>query len=173
MNKKNLILLGMIFVLGIASLYLISRRDAAVPVACTMEAKLCSDGSAVGRTGPNCEFAACPTPTPIPIPTASSGIYGMVLIGPVCPVEMYPQDPKCADRPYQTRLALSTSDQSRIIKEFDSDAGGRFSINVSPGEYAIRPAAAANILPYCASDTIRVVAGQYTEAAVSCDSGIR
>ncbi len=32
------------------------------PVACTMEAKLCSDGSSVGRTGPNCEFAACPTP---------------------------------------------------------------------------------------------------------------
>lgn len=30
------------------------------PVGCTMEAKLCPDGSAVGRTGPNCEFAACP-----------------------------------------------------------------------------------------------------------------
>lgn len=30
------------------------------PVACTMEAKLCPDGSAVGRTGPNCEFAPCP-----------------------------------------------------------------------------------------------------------------
>lgn len=28
--------------------------------ACTMEAKLCPDGSAVGRSGPNCEFAACP-----------------------------------------------------------------------------------------------------------------
>ena len=27
---------------------------------CTMEAKLCPDGSAVGRTGPNCEFEACP-----------------------------------------------------------------------------------------------------------------
>lgn len=29
-------------------------------VACTMEAKLCPDGSAVGRTGPNCEFSECP-----------------------------------------------------------------------------------------------------------------
>lgn len=29
-------------------------------VACTMEAKACPDGSYVGRTGPNCEFAACP-----------------------------------------------------------------------------------------------------------------
>ncbi len=29
-------------------------------VACTMEAKLCPDGSSVGRTGPSCEFAPCP-----------------------------------------------------------------------------------------------------------------
>lgn len=28
--------------------------------ACTLEAKICPDGTAVGRTGPNCEFAACP-----------------------------------------------------------------------------------------------------------------
>lgn len=27
---------------------------------CTMEAKLCPDGSSVGRTGPHCEFATCP-----------------------------------------------------------------------------------------------------------------
>jgi putative hemolysin len=31
--------------------------------ACTEEAKLCPDGSAVGRTGPNCEFAPCPNGT--------------------------------------------------------------------------------------------------------------
>jgi len=29
--------------------------------ACTQEAKLCPDGTIVGRTGPNCEFAACAT----------------------------------------------------------------------------------------------------------------
>ena len=28
--------------------------------ACTDEAKVCPDGTAVGRTGPNCEFAPCP-----------------------------------------------------------------------------------------------------------------
>jgi len=30
-------------------------------IACAMEVKLCPDGSYVGRTGPNCEFAECPT----------------------------------------------------------------------------------------------------------------
>ena len=32
--------------------------------ACTADAKICPDGSAVGRIGPNCEFAACPTLPP-------------------------------------------------------------------------------------------------------------
>lgn len=32
--------------------------------ACTMEAKLCPDGSYVGRSGPKCEFAPCPA-TPV------------------------------------------------------------------------------------------------------------
>lgn len=33
-------------------------------VACTMEAKVCPDGvTSVGRSGPNCEFTACPTTT--------------------------------------------------------------------------------------------------------------
>lgn len=28
--------------------------------ACTLDAKICPDGSSVGRTGPNCEFLPCP-----------------------------------------------------------------------------------------------------------------
>ena len=40
------------------------KKDTANPddkaVACTEEAKVCPDGSSVGREGPNCEFAACP-----------------------------------------------------------------------------------------------------------------
>lgn len=34
--------------------------NAPEPVACTMDAKLCSDGSYVGRIAPKCDFAACP-----------------------------------------------------------------------------------------------------------------
>jgi hypothetical protein len=29
---------------------------------CDADAKICPDGTAVGRTGPECEFAACPSP---------------------------------------------------------------------------------------------------------------
>ena len=57
--KRDLILLisALVFVGVIFFLDAVGSR---VPVACTTEAKLCSDGSAVGRTGPACEFAACP-----------------------------------------------------------------------------------------------------------------
>lgn len=41
-----------------------------VPQACTEEAKVCPDGSAVGRTQPNCEFAPCPR---VDIPAVSTG----------------------------------------------------------------------------------------------------
>lgn len=34
------------------------------PIACTMDARICPDGSAVGRTAPFCQFEACPTVTP-------------------------------------------------------------------------------------------------------------
>lgn len=49
-------------------------------VACTMDAKICPDGSAVGRVGPNCDFAPCPTPSPTPQPNEGEfcgGIAGI------------------------------------------------------------------------------------------------
>lgn len=58
-------------------------------IACTMEAKLCPDGSSVGRTGPNCEFAACPqaaTTTPTGALIVSAGMHcgGFINNAPVC-----------------------------------------------------------------------------------------
>lgn len=57
----------LILVVGIGGfLYRNILERNAVPqpdqVACTMDAKLCPDGSAVGRSGPSCTFAACPPP---------------------------------------------------------------------------------------------------------------
>lgn len=41
------------------------------PTSCTEEAKLCPDGSAVGRTGPDCTFAECPSVVETPAATSS------------------------------------------------------------------------------------------------------
>ena len=176
-NKKGLIIIfaAVLFVGGF--LYLIKSEEGLKQRACTMEAKICPDGTAVVRSGPKCEFAKCPEENG----GAGNGvgefwgtILGTVLLGPVCPVEMIPPDPDCADRPFETRLVLTTSDQSRVIKEFDSSKNGKFRVEVPPGEYAIRSAAAANIMPYCSTnDPIVLKANSYVETTVFCDSGIR
>ena len=43
---------------------LISYKEQTTNVACTAEAKLCPDGSAVGRIGARCEFTPCPVIKP-------------------------------------------------------------------------------------------------------------
>lgn len=50
----------LILVLSIISMFFILSCTQNNPVACTQDAKICPDGSAVGRTGPNCEFVPCP-----------------------------------------------------------------------------------------------------------------
>lgn len=54
-----------IVVLTFGAVYVFQVKPASnnAGVMCTMEAKLCPDGSSVGRGGPACEFAACPTPS--------------------------------------------------------------------------------------------------------------
>lgn len=65
MHKYFIWVFVVVFILGIAGAVYVFYPQAGVPqgVACTMEAKMCPDGSAVGRSGPQCEFSECPTPT--------------------------------------------------------------------------------------------------------------
>ena len=56
-NKKALIIVSFaILLFGIYFIYLNKPEQ----IYCTQEAKICPDGSAVGRIGPNCDFAVCP-----------------------------------------------------------------------------------------------------------------
>lgn len=82
--------LGLLIVLGLLVIHEMNKHTIRVmeSVACTMDAKVCPDGSAVGRVGPNCEFAPCPEPEPSPendlirvtAPTAQSTITSPVTI---------------------------------------------------------------------------------------------
>ena len=59
MKKVLIVLIILAGLIGVwFGLKLITGEE---PVACTMDAKQCPDGSYVGRTGPNCEFAECPS----------------------------------------------------------------------------------------------------------------
>jgi hypothetical protein len=62
MKRTILILIGIVALglLGVAGFMVLDeqRKD---EVGCTMEAKICPDGTAVGRSGPDCSFTACPS----------------------------------------------------------------------------------------------------------------
>jgi len=89
MSKYSANLLGIFAIAVIVALvgFAVSRKNISEenigtpnePVVCTMDAKICPDGSAVGRTGPSCEFAPCPrvtsTPSPLPSSTGSWNLF--------------------------------------------------------------------------------------------------
>jgi hypothetical protein len=72
--KWPLIIAGVILLATLLTGTYLLIKSQNTKIACTTEAKLCPDGSAVGRTGPKCEFTLCPkmpTPTLAPIATGS------------------------------------------------------------------------------------------------------
>jgi len=148
-----------------------------LPLACSQEAKLCSDGSYVSRTGPNCEFAACPAPASnqnnaIPPVTLTSGIQGTVTIGPTCPVQRDPPDPNCNDKPYQATIKVQTADGQKQITQFTTGSDGKFKVSLAPGTYLLVPAN-AQVYPRAGSQQVTVEKNKYTPVTIMYDSGIR
>ena len=64
-----LIGLVVLIIVLITGFYLITPSSTPVAVACPLDTQKCSDGSFVSRSGPACEFAACPT-SPVVTPPA-------------------------------------------------------------------------------------------------------
>lgn len=63
--KQLAFFLVLIIVLGLGGFlyrYTMEQPNQEEQIACTMEARICPDGSSVGRSGPDCAFAACPFP---------------------------------------------------------------------------------------------------------------
>jgi len=58
-SKKVIIAVVIIIIVGVMALWFLIKGGEE-PVACTMDAKQCPDGSYVGRVPPKCDFAACP-----------------------------------------------------------------------------------------------------------------
>ena len=128
---KKLLLLSVFALLAVGC----QKVLAPGPVACTQEAKLCPNGSYVGRTGPACEFAPCPgeeatTSIQPPLFQINSGIEGTVTTSPTCPVETIPPTPGCEPKPYQTTFQVWTPDHKTTVAEFTSSINGLYKIKL-------------------------------------------
>jgi hypothetical protein len=107
-----------------------------------------------------------------PMPDGTSGIEGQVLIGPTCPV-VGPNDPDCADKPYQATLTVLNPSGQKVI-QFTTDVEGKFRVSLNPGDYILHPESPSDtLLPVGQEQPFTVIAGQFTKLTVSYDSGIR
>ena len=152
------------------------------PVACTMEAKFCPDGSYVGRTGPHCEFSVCPTSTTTNVSGVTTHVTdsltsknvgvvtGHITISPTCPVERIPPDPHCAPQPFST--IISVSGQHNFFVEVHTDTAGRFYIPLPADEYKITNYS-TTLWPACPTESVTINPGATTTVNIVCDSGIR
>ncbi len=133
--------------------------------ACTQDAKKCSDGSYVARTGPNCEFAACP----------GDGILaGHVTIGPNCPVEQVGHPCTPSPETYAAHEFVVLNGAQKETARFYAGADGNYSIALSPGTYTVTTAKTG--FGYMSKDlpsTIVIKNGQTVSLNVSIDTGIR
>lgn len=101
-----------------------------------------------------------------------SGIFGIAMLGPTCPVVQEPPRPECDDRPYEGPLRAARDDGG-VGGVFSTDAQGRFNVSLPPGAYSIR-SPEENRLPTCANVApIVVPVGGWVRVDVSCDTGIR
>ena len=184
--RRYVIALGAMALAIAIALWAVNVRTAKAPgdgQACTTEAKICLDGSAVGRVGPNCEFAPCPEVVATSttggggsgggsILPYTSGVRGTVLLGPTCPVVRDPPDPGCANRPYATAIAVYRANSASPFIIGNSDIDGTFEFSLPPGSYTLA-ASSGSTFPRCSEINVTVSPDAYAIAVIFCDTGIR
>ena len=142
-------------------------------ISCTMEAKLCLDGSYVGRTGPKCEFAACPE-------VKTGVLKGQVTIGPLCPVERIlppgeSPDPNCqpTEATYRAwQIAVYTPDKKTKLAQIEPNLDGSYQVGLPAGEYLVdfeQEHAFGRSLP----TTVVIKKDETTVLNIDIDTGIR
>jgi len=120
----------------------------------------------------NAESFKIPVRFKIVVPSAEEGIEGAVTIGPACPVEKFPPDPNCANKPYKASLEAVTKD-GKTAKRFSSGDDGKFKVSLPSGEYVVKSDSSSSILPRMAPVNAVVETGKFTRIDIGFDSGIR
>jgi len=103
--------------------------------------------------------------------SGSSGINGYIHMGPICPVESYPPDSGCADRPYASATVVATNAAGKQYQG-KTDADGKFRIAVPVGTYTVTTDQ-KNMYPRCGTQEAIVTIDKFTNVGISCDTGIR
>jgi uncharacterized lipoprotein YbaY len=119
--------------------------------------------------------ACAPPGAGSPSPEASlvltSGVRGVVLLGPTCGAQSADASP-CVT-PYAASMVI-TDESGATVGRIASGSDGRFEISLPPGNYVITPANGPNGVPFAQSAIpVTVVPDEYAPVEVDYDSGIR
>jgi hypothetical protein len=169
MSNKTYVLIAILVVAAAVAGVFYFKYKPGAQVACTMEAKLCPDGSAVGRTSPNCEFAKCPDIR------AAGLIKGKVSVGPICPVERPGVPCPVPREAYTSReVILYAANGTMVVKRTHFAADGTYRFEVPAGTYVLdiprqQGIGGSRDLP----KTLTVKSGETLEVNFSIDTGIR
>jgi hypothetical protein len=106
-----------------------------------------------------------------PSSSGDSGIRGIVLLGPTCPVETL--ESPCPDRPLAD-VEIRVLRGSDVVATVRSDGEGRFAVALDPGRYEVQ-AVVEGGGPGMSAKPVDVVVtnGVFNDVNVPVDSGIR
>jgi hypothetical protein len=117
--------------------------------------------------------AACAASGTSPPQALDSGVQGVTMVGPTCPVQ---QETACPDQPLASaNLTVTRQGSATTVATGRSDADGHFRIPLAPGAYILRPANPSGdaVPPSAPARPFVVHPHAYTELTVKFDSGIR
>ena len=130
----------------------------------------------VPGAGPPGGGAATPSPAGSPdsggLPTLTgSGIEGIALAGPTCPV-VRPDDPACADRPVVGAAIHILAADGVEVATLETNAAGRFAVALEAGRYRVVADPAEGVM-HAPGPIDVTVAGTAESIQLDYDTGIR
>ena len=118
-----------------------------------------------------CHPGASLPPGPTVTPPLTTGVRGVVLAGPTCPVEQAGQSLCVRAVSGATILALDLA--RRTVGRAVSDSSGAYFLRLPPGTYEIVPQAVEGLMRAAAETTVTVPDGPPVQLDLQYDTGIR
>lgn len=104
-----------------------------------------------------------------PAPVPDSGISGVVLAGPQCPVVT--AESPCPDVPWAGVVRVTGEDGD--VVEVSTDEQGRFEVPLAPAVYRIEAVIEGGGPPSASPQDVAVTADAFVQVTLTVDTGIR
>jgi hypothetical protein len=105
---------------------------------------------------------------------AAVDVAGLVVAGPVCPVETVPADPSCAPRPVPGAEIAVRDASGNVVARASTDGDGGFRLSLAPGVYQLEPQPVEGLMGTGEPFELVVEAGEpIADLRVVYDTGIR